>query len=70
MAQLKKIDKILELKRQTAHKYTAALKDLDITLPVEKKYAKSIYWLYGILAKDQATQVELMDAFRTAKIPA
>lgn len=49
-AQLKKIDKIIERKRKIAQYYNNHLKDiLGIQLPVEKPYAKNVYWMYHIV---------------------
>jgi perosamine synthetase len=70
LAQLKKIDRLVDMKRQTAARYMKALEGLPITLPIEKEYAKSIYWLYTILAKSKESQIQLMDEFRAQNVPA
>jgi perosamine synthetase len=50
VAQLKKIDILINKKRQIAHTYNKLLKDFpDITLPPEMPWAKNVYWLYSIL---------------------
>jgi len=60
VAQLKKIDKIIERKREIAQIYNSLLKDADgITLPVEKPYAKNVYWMYCILV--EKNRDELME---------
>lgn len=52
-AQLKKIDKFIEIKRKNAFLYNSILKDCDkIILPPEKEWSKNTYWLYSILLKD------------------
>jgi len=52
LAQLKKIDSIVAKKRKMAEAYNNLLKDIEgITLPVEKPWAKNVYWMYSILIK-------------------
>ncbi len=49
-AQLEKINEFIKIKRRNAKLYKKLLKNLPwITLPVEKKYAKNIYWMFSIL---------------------
>ncbi len=49
VAQLEQIDKLIEMKRQNAAAYSEKLADIvDIKLPAEKKWAKNVYWMYGI----------------------
>lgn len=48
-AQLKKIDEIIDRKRKIASFYNENLRDiLGIQLPVEKIYAKNVYWMYHV----------------------
>ena len=50
VAQLKNIEKLVDLKRENAKKYTKLLKHTNgLELPVEKEYAKNVYWMYGIV---------------------
>ena len=50
VAQLKNIEKLVGIKRKNAEKYTERLKDVSgIKLPTEKEWAKSVYWMYGIV---------------------
>ena len=50
LAQLEKIDEFAEMRRRNAHMYNSQLKDIvGITLPPEKEWAKSVYWMYSIL---------------------
>ena len=50
LAQLENIDKFIDLRRQNASHYNAALTDISgITLPPEKEWAKNVYWMYSIL---------------------
>lgn len=47
--QLKKLNYSIERRRQIAEKYNQLLKDTDLILPVEKKYAHHIYYRYIVL---------------------
>jgi len=52
-AQLEKINKFIRIKRENAELYKKLLRNLSwITLPVERKYAKNIYWMFSILIDD------------------
>ena len=54
LAQFEKIDELAEMRRRNAHLYNEYLKDVkDITLPVEKEWAKNVYWMYSILIEDE-----------------
>lgn len=62
-AQLENIDEYIKIKRYNAKLYNELLKDVKgITLPVEKKNVKNVYWLYSILVEDgyQLTRDELI----------
>ena len=49
-AQIKKIDRIIEMKRQIAYYYDQYLKDIPgLQLPVEKSYARNVYWMYHVV---------------------
>ena len=54
VAQLEKIDKIVEKKRWIGHTYNKLLKDIDvISLPiVNTEYCENIYWVYAVMLKD------------------
>ena len=48
-AQLEKIHSIIESKRANAQFYTDQFKDVrSLQLPVEKSYARSVYWMYHV----------------------
>lgn len=50
VAQTKNIKKLIGIKRENARKYAQKLKDVaSIKLPVEKDWAKNVYWMYGII---------------------
>jgi len=57
VAQLEKIDKFIERKREIARWYSEGLKDLEekgfIKLHPEMPWAKSVYWMYSILIEDK-----------------
>lgn len=55
VAQFKNIKKLIKIKRENAKKYTERLKDIKgLQLPIEKGWAKNIYWMYGIVL-DEST---------------
>ncbi len=50
LGQLEKIEKIINVKRKIAKYYIEKLKDIpEIVLPVEKDYAKNVYWMFNIV---------------------
>jgi len=54
VAQLNKIDEIIERKRKIAHSYNALLREIPgIVLPPEKSWAKNVYWMYSILIEEE-----------------
>ena len=54
LAQFERIDELAEMRRRNAHLYNKYLKDIEgITLPVEKEWAKNVYWMYSILVEDE-----------------
>ena len=54
-AQLEKIDSIIDLKRGIANFYNNQFSGIpEIQLPVEKDYAKNVYWMYHIVLKNRA----------------
>lgn len=58
VAQMERIDQIVEKKRSNAALYNKGLQDiLGITLPPETVWAKNIYWLYSILVNEQMTGI-------------
>lgn len=49
LAQLRKIEAIVEAKRQLAQRYSALLADIPgLQLPVELPWARNVYWMYAI----------------------
>ena len=64
LAQFERIDELAEMRRRNAHWYNEYLKDVKgIRLPVEKKWAKNVYWMYSILIEDEfgMSRDELME---------
>ena len=58
VAQLERMDQIVARKRQIAHAYTERLQDLDVLqLPTERPWARSVYWMYGVVV-DEATGLD------------
>ncbi|HIJ99104.1 TPA: DegT/DnrJ/EryC1/StrS family aminotransferase [archaeon] len=54
LAQMKKIKKFIGMKRKNAELYKKLLSEVDgITLQVEKSWAKSVYWMFGVLIEDE-----------------
>ncbi|MCX7953797.1 MAG: DegT/DnrJ/EryC1/StrS family aminotransferase [Bacteroidales bacterium] len=54
LAQLKKIDKIIEEKRRVAKTYNFYLKDIEgLQLPVELENCYNVYWMYAIVIKPE-----------------
>ena len=64
LAQFEKIDGLAEMRRRNAHLYNEYLKDVEgIRLPMEKEWAKNVYWMYSILIEDEfgMSRDELME---------
>ncbi len=59
VAQIEKIDMLIERKRQLAKWYADALEDLHrdvgLTLPSEMPWAKNVYWMYSILLSEESS---------------
>lgn len=54
VAQLNSIDSIIQKKRAIAKRYRDNLQDLiGLQLPVEKSYAESVYWIFGVIVKSR-----------------
>ena len=58
VAQLEKIDEIVEKKRWIGNLYNELLKDIEcINLPIPKtEFCENIYWVYAITLKDSCTK--------------
>lgn len=65
VAQLEKIEKIIEIKRGNAEYYNYLLKNVNgITLPVEEKWARNVYWMYSMLIDHRINRDDLMNELR------
>lgn len=55
LAQMERLEHFVERKRATGQRYTDLLSDVDgVQLPLERtEYADNIYWVYGIVLKDE-----------------
>ena len=54
LAQLEKIDQFIAARRNNAKLYSSILSKVKgITTPPEAKWAKNVYWMYGILVQDE-----------------
>ena len=54
LAQLERINAIVAHKRWIGQEYTRRLKDIEgLELPVEEPWARSVYWMYGIVLSEQ-----------------
>lgn len=55
VAQLQRIDDIVARKRWIGEEYTRRLSDVEcLQLPVEKPWARSVYWMYGVVLLENA----------------
>jgi perosamine synthetase len=53
VAQMARMDAIIEKKRWMAHEYTRRLCGIrEIQIPVEEPWAKSVYWMYALVLSD------------------
>lgn len=56
-AQVEKIEEIISKKRRIAAHYTEKLQDInEIQLPVEKPYARNVFWMYHIVLKNKSLE--------------
>jgi len=72
VAQMEKIDTILQQKQILANQYKKALENIPgLTLPIEKSYSKSVCWLYSILVDKSEFGIDrdnLMDVLKKNNI--
>ena len=53
VAQMEYIDELVESRRKNAQIYNDFLKNIEgITIPIEKEWAKNVYWMYSIIIED------------------
>jgi len=54
LAQLERIDEIINKKRWIGQQYSSKLRDIPgLQLPVEKTWAENVYWMYGIVLDEK-----------------
>jgi len=54
LAQFENIEEFIDRRRKNAQLYNEKLKDVKgVTLPVEKDWAKNVYWMYSIVIEDE-----------------
>lgn len=64
VAQLERFPSIVARKREIAARYTEGLRDLaGIQLPVEEVWARSVYWMYGLVL-DESVGFDAVEAAR------
>jgi perosamine synthetase len=71
LAQLRKIDTIIDAKRKLAQGYTARLSSIPgIRTPVELSWARNVYWMYAIVVEEEfgSTRDELAQGLQQAGI--
>lgn len=57
VAQLERIDKFIERKREIGSYYLSRFKDMDIELPIKStSYAENIFWVFGIVLKNKPVE--------------
>lgn len=55
VAQMEKIEKLVQRKREIAYLYNKLLKNIEsLTLPQQKSWAKNVYWMYSVLINEKS----------------
>jgi perosamine synthetase len=57
LAQVERIDETVARKRAIGRRYDEGLQGLPIQLPVERSWARNVWWMYGLLV-DEATGLD------------
>ena len=53
LAQTERLEEFVEIRRANAARYTKALSKVPgLTLPVERPWARNVYWMYGVVVED------------------
>jgi perosamine synthetase len=71
VAQMKKIDRFIKEHRDLAAMYNHHLKDIEeLQLPVEKEWAKNVYWMYSVVLtqKSKIDRNPFLEKLRTKGI--
>ena len=62
--QLKKLDKMVEMRRKIAEKLRELLHDTKLKLPVEKEYAKHTYYKFAIILPENMKKSEFIERMK------
>jgi perosamine synthetase len=55
IAQMQRMEEILQRKRRMAEQYTENLKEIEwLQLPAQMEWARSVYWMYGVVLNERA----------------
>lgn len=70
VAQLERIEAVVARKREIARRYEVGLRDIGaLQLPVEMRWARSVYWMYGIVVQPGGMDAAaLADRLRVAGV--
>lgn len=54
LAQCERLEEFVQIRRENAARYSARLKRIPgLSLPVERPWAKNVYWMYGVVVEDE-----------------
>ena len=54
LAQTERLEEFVEIRRTNAARYTRALSKIPgLSLPVERPWARNVYWMYGVVVEDE-----------------
>lgn len=54
VAQLERVDQVVARKREIGRRYTEALRGVrGLQLPVEREWARGVYWMYGVVVDEK-----------------
>jgi perosamine synthetase len=71
LSQIQRMEEIIQRKRTIAASYNERLKVIEgLELPFEENWARSVYWMYGIVLRDSVAMnaAEFADALRKQEI--
>jgi len=71
LSQVQRMEEIIQKKRMIAASYSERLKEIEgLQLPYEKSWARSVYWMYGIVLQDSIAMnaAEFADELRNRGI--
>lgn len=70
LAQLEEVEKYLQIKQWMASEYQKLLSQIPyLELPVEKEYARSVFWMYAVKMKDERLKIQdLMEQLKKSGI--